>query len=178
MISTRPGSPAFGVLVEIVRRPGELTAADLAERFYPAPRLALPDASLGHLARARAYTAWRETVATHRHRALRRIYRLCGALLRDGYLEEAPAQVAPWVVASAERRGWPEVLRSLGLRGRADGGLLSHLLAGEALDIGTASGSTKRQYRALVEAGVVVSPSQRWPTEAGRALVEGAGRAA
>ena len=62
----------------------------------------------------------------------------------------------------------------------AEGPMTQRALAartGGLTPAGRIGGAWLSRYDALVDDGVILPPGDRWPTEAGRALIEGAGAA-
>lgn len=193
MISTRPGSRGFQALALLVAEPGVLDAEALGLALEPPVPLTLPVAS--HAERSRAYTAWadRELGALvgvkraggRRDQATARASRLLSELQRLGLVETrgGPTLMDGWA-RLVKRHGELGALQlAHPLWPRAVPGLTSHLAMVREVGKGPPSvlvllgakpsGARKETYRELCAWGVVVPPRFRWPTEAGRALVEG-----
>ena len=179
MISTAPGSYAAQVLAEVVRYPGELTVADIAERLHPGPRHSGPFTPASH-------TAHRAALAEHRAGAderQERVSRIVRELVRLGLVERRGApRLAPWTAKVLTERGvdgmlalahprWPQAPAGLTAHARMVSEVAKGPLSVRALLGDSPSGDRKRTYQELVGWGVLVAPGQRWPTEKGRALV-------
>lgn len=171
MISTARTSPAFAVLAALVRAEGA-TAAELAADLLDLPPL-----------------TWQDTTGPHRLEVIRtreharrvheaRISRLLGRLQEAGLVETRgkarPSETWRQLVA---RRGEVEGLRCAScwsvLAGDAGPYLeLIRRVESQPGCVGRLSGQDGARYRQLVAWDVLVAPSQREATEAGRALVE------
>jgi hypothetical protein len=172
MISVRPGSLGFRVLALIVDYPGELDAQAIADHVFPPPRLAGP-------ASYEARRALADAKATHRAESAARVSRVLGRLQAAGLIERrGPPRVAAWFTRTVDRHGLADALHRAhpAWPGRVPR-LVAHLrVLGEvvkptgAVKYG-AGGVEAQAYRDLVAWGVVVSPSRRFATPKGVALV-------
>jgi hypothetical protein len=180
MIAVRPGRRAYDVLRLIVDSPGEHTAATLVDALDPAPRRTVP------FTRDDPPSRWAAMVAEHRRASCARMARLLGKLVEQGLIAKVmPPRLSPEFLAMAAIGGAERALFHAhpAFPARPKDLLHGHLemvrqveeLPGSARDLLGArpSGARQRVYRELIGWGVVVAPQQRWPTEAGVALIRG-----
>ena len=114
--------------------------------------------------------------------ATAKVSRILGRLQERGLIEtRGPPIIAPWIVSSIERDGIMIVLSDAADEEReptsTHAGLLARCMKDppdSAADLlgPSPSGHIKRAYADLVTWGVIVPPARRWPTEAGRRLLE------
>ena len=173
-----PNSPIHAVLATVVTYPGELDTDAIAAHLWPPPKLTLP------LTSRDAWIARAAAVAEHRRVKAAQVARCLHRLVQAGYVERVgPPRVATWFMARVERWGDVEALaRAHPAWPRPAGDLRGHVRMLAEVRVGPPtvrallgsepSGARKRAYADLVSWGVIVAPSQRWPTEAGRARIE------
>lgn len=181
----RPNTPAFAVLALIVAEPGALTAEILADRLHPEPRHVGPfDAAswAAHVAALRAHRA--EAAVAARTKAVATILH---RLQQLGLIERCGGvRVAPWFEAMCERRGETKALRlarpETDRRHARELAAHRELLAkvrscpGSVRELLAEGGGWRREaYADLGDWGVLVTPTRRTASEAGRALVGGGG---
>ena len=173
MISTRPGSPGHRVLVALVAL-GDCTADDLAGRLVVLPPLTPEEARS-----PRRLDLLRER-QRQRSEERARISRVLGRLQEQGLVAaRSPARVSGEWMAQAAKRGPVGALRCMSCwRVREDRAapylaLISRVETQPGC-VGALSGQDGERYRQLVAWDVIVAPSLRRATAAGRALVEGA----
>lgn len=170
MIRPTATSYAGRVLLALVRDPGADVAA-LARAVEPPHRITRPFASASD---RRAVLGQRRA---HDEASRARVARALGRLVEAGFVERCqPARVDRWWREQIRRHGRVVGLhRALGHLAScgADAppmpGLRRTLLAVE-MRVGVNRNrdrSTARYVRQLVQAGILRSPSQRWPTVAG-----------
>lgn len=201
MISVAPGTLARRVLELVVAHPGELDASTIAAHLLPSPRLELPPPGAGHAARSRAYATWADAELgplTHdphdprrqvrkggrRDQATAKVSRTLGRLQEHGLVEtRGPPILAPWWTRTAERIGTLEAVQASMDEETVRASLGPHLTMIAEVENGPKSaadllgknpcGARKRTYDDLVTWGILLPPSQRWPTARGRVLVLG-----
>ena len=186
MISTAPGALGYRVLALVAQLPGELDAEAIAEQLHPEPRHVGPFT-------AASYAEHRDRLAAHRAPEARagRVAKVAGVLHRlqqQGLVERCGGvRVAPWFEAMATRRGDSEALR---LADCPDEGEERPTARGyevhvQVLDrVRACPGSVREArpngwageaYADLAAWGVLVTPTRRTATEAGRAAVGSSG---
>lgn len=177
MISTRPGSPAFAVLAALVRIESA-TASELAADLFALPALTLEQTTAPDRLRL-----VREREARRRDHE-QQVSRLLGRLQEAGLVEtRAKARPSESWRHQAARHGEVAALRCMSCWTvlEADAGPYLELI-GRVEKTPACVGRLERReverYRQLVAWDVLVAPSQRWPTEAGIALVLGVREAA
>jgi hypothetical protein len=163
MIAVRPGKPAFDVLRLVVNQPGQLSAEDIGQVLWR-PRLTNP----------RDYLAVRRAIVEDAAKWTTRASELLHGLQKRDFVERVrPPMVAEeWADLAAEdpRAVIREAADTDGVPDPT--GLRAALLAELVRRTpATASGHIVRAVADLVEWGVVVPPSRRWPTAAGVDLV-------
>lgn len=197
VISVAPGTLARSVLELVVARPGELDAEAIAARLLPGPKWSPPYPAT-HQVRSASYEAW--LLAERGPATPDRFGRM---VRRGGRQATATAQVSRALGRLQERGlvetrgapildpGWPQCVSRYGLEGALrnlldedqDASLVPHMAILGRVGKGPAvsdllgadpSGTMKRAYKDLVDWGVLIPPSYRWPTAAGIDLVLGA----
>lgn len=177
------GSSAWRVLALIVEEPGALTAEMIADRLHPEPRHVGPFTPASYRAHVEALRAHRDEDAQAAR--VKAVGVLLHRLQGRGLVEKcAGLRVAPWFEAKVEKRGLHKALllaqpiggpkRDLG----AHRALIELVRAspGSVRALGAGGGGWRWEaYTDLGEWGVLVTPTRRTATEAGRALVAGSG---
>lgn len=184
MIAVRPGSDAWRVLELVVRRPGQLDAAEIGSLLWR-PRWRTKE----------EYFAARSVIVRESSTWTSRVGVFLNRLQERGYIEHCrPPVVAPKWAALARRKparaiaeaSEEEIERSPeDPRVRLLGELARRKTPCSAQEwvTGTPTGSgprppvwgnVQRAVADLVEWGLVIPPTSRWPTPAGIALITGA----
>lgn len=180
MIAVRPGRPAFDVLALVVAHPGQLDAAAIGQRLWRPRVTGTAD-----------YLRVRAAIVSHAGDWTSRAAGLLHRLQQQALVERVrPPQVAEeWAeLAAVEGTGPREVVEAAadtegppdpsGLRVALLADLVRRAPATVAAWVGDApAGHVQRAVADLVEWGVVVPPSRRWPTPDGVALVDRLGGA-
>lgn len=174
MIRVRPGIPAFDVLVVVVDHPGKMTAEDIGQKLWR-PRvtgtenyLAVRRAILEHGA---GWTAKASTLLQRLKDAG------CVEGMRPPQVAAAYAELAATDAAAAvEDAAWDARVEGPpdpgGRRAELVADLVRRVPASMREWVGaTPSGHTQAAVADLVEWGLVVPPTKRWPTEKGIAMV-------
>jgi len=193
MISPRANTPTAAILALICATPGEETIETLAAHAFPPPRRLTAFRSYAEI---RAYADARNE---HTRKTREQTSRIVRRLAEAGYLEARTGPVlAAWFIERMNRDGLAEALRASGSAHHPSRSSISstgplvfgghHVKFGATYEtmirvvakgpatvadvIGRApSGRAKALWANLVEWGIVLTPSARFPTEKARALV-------
>lgn len=178
----RPGTDIWRVLALVVEEPGALTAEMIADRLYPEPAHVGPFTAASYRAHVEALRAHR---AEHAQAArVKAVGVLLHRLQQRGLVERCGGiRVAPWFEETAQRRGevkalrlaMPEADRRQARELRPHRAVLATVRAcpGSVRDVLAEGGGWRREaYADLGDWGVLVTPTRRTATEAGRVLIE------
>lgn len=181
-MTPRRTSLAGRVLALLSDYDAELRAEDIARHLWPPPRMTAPPVGSWDSRRA-AFAAMEAAKVAHRDATTARASKAIRRLQGLGYVEDCGApSLAGWYVEVEAARG-PALAMAFAVLGSAvkvkpaHRALVAELRVGrgvphvrEWLGVGR---QRREAYRDLTGIGVIVMPTQRRLTDAGRAVVEG-----
>ncbi len=155
MIAVNPDNAAGRLLAAVVAAPGELDAEALGQRLWKPPLTGTEDYLRVRRAIQQDGSAWTKKASNLLHR-----------LQQQGLIERCRAPLPGPALGQLGGEGLED------LAGTLLETLVRHPPPTMHAWVGAApSGNIQRALKQLAEARLVILPSQRWPTEAGKALV-------
>lgn len=180
-MTPRPTSLAGRALRLVCDYPGELRAEDIARHLWPPVRMSAPPVGTFDERRA-AFAAVQAARQAHREETTHRAAKVLARLQQGGLVDVCgPPRLASWYVEVEGKRGRVLALAFATLEHGVKVKAAHRALVAEAMGMPCppvrewmrASRARREAYSDLVRAGVICAPSQRIPTDAGRAVVAG-----
>jgi hypothetical protein len=173
MIAVRPGLPAWQVLALVVAKPGQLDAEAIGQALWR-PKFRTRDEYFAARAAIVANGAsWTTRASDLLHRLQQRglVERMRPPRVATRWADLDAADAADAIEDAAGEDYAPD---PSGLRAKLLADLVRRAPATVSAWVGAApAGNVQRCVTDLVEWGLVVPPSFRWPTAAGTALIRG-----